>query len=84
MLHQPSRSVEGANDSIISNRSNPVSIGMPDKNILKLLMKADTIEEIISATCFDERTEDYTGYGQARFYKVNFSSIPKCGTVEFR
>lgn len=83
-LHHRSRSVEFPNDDLMSNRENTKLQGLTYGEIWQLFFEASSVHQIISAICFDGDQQDYTGYGNAKFYKVNFSSIGKCGTIEFR
>ncbi len=83
-LHHPSRSVTIPNDDPMSNRSNPRLRNLDDSTVRDLLSQAQTTKDVVSLVCCDEDREDYTGYGGAKIYKVNFSSIVKCGTIEFR
>lgn len=38
----------------------------------------------IGFVIFDKNQQDYTDYDDAKFYKVNFSTISKCETIEFK
>ena len=71
-------------DDLMSNCGNQKLQGMSYEDMYQLFSAAVSVHDIISAICFDENHEDYTGYGGAKFYKVNFSSNAKCGTIEFR
>ncbi|RHZ47510.1 uncharacterized protein CDV56_101089 [Aspergillus thermomutatus] len=82
-LHSPSRSVATENPDILSNRNNQLLRELSDSQAIDVISKATSITEVISAMRFDE-SADYSGYGESKTFKVNFSSFNKCGTVEFR
>jgi hypothetical protein len=57
--------------------------GLADLEAIDLVSKAPDATAIISAMCFDT-SSNYSGYGESKMFKVNFSSFNKCGAVEFR
>jgi hypothetical protein len=56
---------------------------LSDSQAIDVVSKATSVTEVISAMCPDD-SSDYSGYGDSKTFKVNFSSFNKCGTIEFR
>lgn len=54
-----------------------------DAQIIEMISAAGTVMQVIAIVCY-EAQKDYTGYGESKIFKVNFTSLSKCGTIEFR
>jgi len=83
-LHASHRSVTIQNDNIESNRHNPLLHPLSIKEIFSLLDSCATVEDIIRTVNHAGDTVTYDGYADSKFFKVNFTSLMKYGTIEFR
>lgn len=48
-----------------------------------MISAAETLMQVIAIVCYNDQT-DYTGHSDSKFLKVNFTSLSKCATIEFR
>jgi Putative amidoligase enzyme len=71
------------NPDILSNRRNLHLKDRSDTEVIQMIATATSVRDVVGAICYDTGN-DYSGYGVSKMFKVNFSSIMKCGTVEFR
>jgi hypothetical protein len=84
-FHHPSRSVTVENEDIVSNRKNPKLRGLSDAQVLAAIDKVESIFGMQKLVNYDRDNEIYyDGYADSKLYKVNFTSLSKCGTIEFR
>ncbi|MCJ1341906.1 hypothetical protein MMC31_000084 [Peltigera leucophlebia] len=81
--HHASRSILTQDEDIASNRKNNLVRDRTDAQIIKIISAAETVMEVIAIVCY-EAQKNYTGYGESKLFKVNFTSLSKCGTIEFR
>lgn len=83
LYHHASRSILIENEDIASNRKNDLVRDRNDAEIIEMISAADTLVDVIGIVCYEPQ-KDYGGYGESKIFKVNFTSLCKCGTIEFR
>lgn len=66
-----------------SNRKNDQVRDRIDAQIFEMISAAENFMQVIAIVCY-EAQKDCTGYGESKNFKVNFTSLRKCGTIEFR
>ncbi|KPM37075.1 hypothetical protein AK830_g9480 [Neonectria ditissima] len=72
------------NDCIESNRHNDMLKGLTTLEIYQRIRETGSIDEICQIMNYCEGEEFYDGYTDSRFFKVNFTSLLKHRTIEFR
>lgn len=80
--HHAFRSILFENEDIASNTKNDLVRDRIDTQIIEMISAAETLIEV-GIVCYDAQ-KDYTCYGESKFFKVNFTSLSKCGTIDFR
>lgn len=77
-----------SNDNILSNRNNDALKDLPLTEIYSAIQAAADIEKVVKLLNYVPPTrhvgDKYDGFGDAKFFKVNFTSLYKHSTIEFR
>lgn len=66
-----------------SNRKNARARHRIDAQSFEMISAAENVMQVIVIVCY-EAQKDYTGFGESKNFKVDFTSLRKCGTIEFR
>ena len=66
-----------------SDRKNDQVRDRIDSQIFEMISAAENFMQVIAIVCY-EAQKDRTGYGESKNFKVNLTSLRKCGTIEFR
>ncbi|KAH7121363.1 putative amidoligase [Dactylonectria macrodidyma] len=82
VLHPTHRSVE--NENVMSNRGNDLLRDMGMSQIYQMIRNTGTVSEIHGILKYCPGDVKYDGYSDSRFFKVNFTSLQKHNTIEFR
>ncbi|CCT73773.1 uncharacterized protein FFB20_01826 [Fusarium fujikuroi] len=81
-FHPAHRSEE--NEYIMSNRQNPVLKDLSISQVYDRIGASSSIEDVCKLVNHCPGETNYDGYHDSRFFKVNFTSLQKHDTIEFR
>ncbi|KAI0121254.1 putative amidoligase [Xylariales sp. AK1849] len=72
------------NENIMSNRKNELLDSLSVEEIYNTIRSANNIVDVCKITNYCSDGIIYDGYSDSRFFKVNFTSLQKHDTIEFR